>query len=151
VKTQILKERHEMKIDKWDFPEELYYTKEHVWARLEDDIITIGLSSFGQDLAGDIIFVETPRVGRIVDKLEPFMSMESGKWVGRVKAPVAGTIEAINEELEWEGAAVNEDPYDTGWLAKFKDFDVSQLDDLLKTDMPAFAEHIAAERTKYNK
>lgn len=140
-----------MIIDKWEFPDELYYTEEHVWARVEGDTVTIGLSSFGQELAGAIIFVETPLVGRVVGQLEPFMSMESGKWVGRVKAPAGGTIEAINEELEWEGAAVNEDPYNTGWLARFKDFEASHLESLFRTDMPAFADHIASERQKYNK
>ncbi len=140
-----------MTIDSWEFPDELYYSPEHVWARVEGDLVTIGLSSFGQDLAGKIAFVEVPRAGRAVTKGEPFMSMESGKWVGRVKAPVAGSIAEANEELEWESDVVNKDPYGKGWLAKIKASNLADLSDLLKTDSPAFAAHIAAERAKYGK
>lgn len=140
-----------MKIDSWEFPDELYYSPEHVWARVEGDLVTIGLSSFGQDLAGKMAFVEVPRAGRAVTKGEPFMSMESGKWVGRVKAPVAGSVAEANEELEWESDVVNKDPYGKGWLAKIKASNLADLSDLLKTDSPAFAAHIAAERAKYGK
>jgi len=140
-----------MTIDSWEFPDELYYTPEHVWARVEGDTVTIGLSSFGQDLAGKIAFVEVPRAGRSVTKGEPFMSMESGKWVGRVKSPVAGTVTEANEELEWESDAVNSDPYGKGWLAKIRFPTPSDLSDLLRTESPAFAAHIAAERAKYGK
>jgi glycine cleavage system H protein len=140
-----------MTIDSWEFPDDLYYSPEHVWSRVEGDIVTIGLSSFGQDLAGKIAFVEVPRAGRTVTKGEPFMSMESGKWVGRVKAPVAGTVTEANEELEWESDVVNKDPYGKGWLAKIKASNLADLSDMLKTDSPAFAAHIAAERAKYGK
>jgi glycine cleavage system H protein len=90
-----------MKIEPFEFPDELYYTPEHIWARAEGDLVTIGLSQFGQELAGRIAYVEVPRTGRAVVKGEPFMSMESGKWVGRVKSPVSGTVVEANEELEW--------------------------------------------------
>jgi glycine cleavage system H protein len=140
-----------MTIDSWEFPDELAYSPEHVWARVEGDVVTIGLSSFGQDLAGKIAFVEVPRAGRAVAKGEPFMSMESGKWVGRVKSPVAGTVTEANEELEWECDAVNKDPYGKGWLAKIKASNLADLSDQMKTDSPAFAAHIAAERAKYGK
>jgi glycine cleavage system H protein len=82
---------------------------------------------------------------------EPFMSMESGKWVGRVKSPVSGTITEANEEIEWESTLVNEDPYGQGWLAKIEASDLSELDSLLKAASPAFAELIAADREKYDK
>ena len=140
-----------MKIDHYEFPDDLYYTAEHVWARAEGDLVTIGLSQFGQDLAGRIAFVEVPRTGRAVTKAEPFMSMESGKWVGRVKAPVSGTVTQANEELEWESDVVNTDPYGKGWLAKIQAADLADLKDLLRTDNPDFAAHIAAERARYNK
>ncbi len=140
-----------MKIDPYEFPDDLYYTAEHVWARAEGDLVTIGLSQFGQDLAGRIAYVEVPRAGRAVAKGEPFMSMESGKWVGRVKAPVSGTIAEANEELEWESDAVNKDPYGKGWLARIKASNLAELGDLLKPDSPEFAALIAAERAKYKK
>ena len=140
-----------MKIDHYEFPDDLYYTAEHVWARAEGDLVTIGLSQFGQDLAGRIAYVEVPRAGRAVAKGEPFMSMESGKWVGRVKAPVSGTIAEANEELEWESDVVNKDPYGKGWLARIKASNLAELNELLKPNSPEFAAHIAAERAKYKK
>jgi glycine cleavage system H protein len=138
-------------IDQYEFPNDLYYTEQHVWARAEGNIVTIGLSTFGQVLAGDIVFVEIPLVGRKIEKGEAFMSMESGKWVGRVKAPVGGEITEANEELEWESTLVNEDPYGEGWLCKIKADDLSQLEDLMRPDSPEFNAHIAAEREKYEK
>ena len=140
-----------MKIDRFEFPDELYYTSEHVWARVEGDLVAIGLSQFGQDLAGKIAFVEMPRIGRAVTKGEPFMSMESGKWVGRVKSPVSGTIAEANGELEWESEAVNSDPYGKGWLVKITFTTPADLDDLLKPGSPEFAALIASERAKYGK
>jgi len=139
------------KIDKWEFPDDLYYDKEHVWVRLEGNIATIGISQFGTELSGEIIYVEAPRIGREVAKAEPFMSMESGKWVGRVKAPLAGKITEANEELEWESATVNEDPYGEGWLAKLEVTDPADLGHLFKADSPEFATLIAEERVKYDK
>ena len=138
-------------LDQWEFPDDLYYTEQHVWSRVEGDTVTIGLSSFGQELAGDIVFVEIPLVGRAVEKGEAFMSMESGKWVGRVKAPVSGEILEANEELEWESTLVNEDPYGEGWLVKIKASDLGELEDLWKPDSQEFVKHITAEREKYNK
>jgi glycine cleavage system H protein len=138
-------------IDQFEFPDDLFYDEEHIWAKAEGDVVTIGMSQFGQDLAGEIVYVEVPRVGRTVSKGEAFMSMESGKWVGRVKSPVSGEIVEANEEVEWESTIVNEDPYGEGWLAKIKVSDLSELDTLMKADSTGFAEFIAAERVKYEK
>jgi glycine cleavage system H protein len=139
-------------IDQYEFPDDLYYDKEHVWARVGDDnMVTIGMSSFGQDLAGEIVYVEVPRVGRTIAKGEAFMSMESGKWVGRIQSPVSGEIAEANEEIEWESTLVNEDPYGEGWLAKIEASDLSELDGLMKADSDEFAALIAAEREKYGK
>lgn len=139
------------KIDPYEFPDELYYTKEHVWARVDGTIATIGVSQFGQALAGEIVFVEVPMVGRKVTKDEPFMSMESGKWVGRVKAPVGGTVVKANEDVEWESTLVNDDPYGKGWLAQIEATNLGDLDALLRSGSPEFAALIAAERAKYGK
>lgn len=139
-------------IDQYEFPDDLYYDKEHVWARVEEDnIVTIGMTSLGQELAGEIVYVEVPRVGRSVNKGEAFMSMESGKWVGRVQSPVSGEIAEANEEVEWESTLVNEDPYGEGWLARIEANDLSELDSLMRADSEAFAAFIAAEREKYEK
>ena len=138
-------------IENFDFPDDLYYTKEHVWVKAHGNIITIGLSQFGQDIAGDILYVEAPREGREISKDEAFMSMESGKWVGRVKAPISGKILESNSELEWESDLVNSDPYGTGWLTKIEASDLSDLDTLLRADSPEFASLSAEEKKKYKK
>jgi len=138
-------------IENYDFPDDLYYTKEHVWVKVDGNIATIGLSQFGQDVAGDILYVEAPREGREISKDEAFMSMESGKWVGRVKAPINGKILESNTELEWESDIVNSDPYGTGWLTKIEASDLGDLDTLLRADSPDFASFIAEETKKYKK
>jgi glycine cleavage system H protein len=140
-----------MKIDKYEFPDDLYYDQEHNWARVDGNIITQGITDFGQALAGEIVYAEVARVGRDVEQGKPFMSMESGKWVGRIKAIVSGKITEANEEIEWESTVINEDPYGEGWLAKVEVAGSSALDGLLSPSDPAFAEFIAAEREKYNK
>ena len=140
-----------MKIDQYEFPDDLLYDIEHNWVRMESGTATIGLSDFGQDLAGEIVYVEMPLVGREVAQGDAFMSMESGKWVGRVKSPLTGKISAANEELEWESTTVNEDPYGEGWLAKIEISDPGELEGLMKADSDEFAALIAAEREKYDK
>jgi len=138
-----------MKIDQYEFPDDLVYDKEHNWARIEGDTATIGLTAFGQDLAGEIVYAEVPRVGRDLVQGEPFMSLESGKWVGRIKAIVSGKIAEANEEIEWESSVINEDPYGAGWFAKIKL--ASQPQGLFEPNHPDFAAFIAAERAKYGK
>jgi len=138
-----------MEIDGYNFPEDLLYDREHNWVRLEGNTATIGLSDFGQDLAGEIVYAEVPRVGREIVQGDPFMSLESGKWVGRIKAIVSGKILEANEEIEWESTIINEDPYGEGWFAKVELS--GEPTGLLKASDPAFAELIAAEREKYGK
>jgi glycine cleavage system H protein len=138
-------------IETYDFPDDLYYTKDHVWAKADGNVITIGLSQFGQSIAGDILFVEAPNPGRAIVKNEAFMSMESGKWVGRVKAPISGKILESNSGLEWECGLVNIDPYGKGWLAKIEAKDIKELESLFKTSSPEYAAFIAEEKKKYKK
>jgi len=138
-----------VKIDTYEFPDDLLYDKDHNWVRIEGDSATIGLTDFGQDLAGEIVFAEVPRVGREIEQGQPFMSLESGKWVGRVKAIVSGKIVETNEEIEWESTIINEDPYGEGWFAKLE---LSQEPEgLLKASDDELAALIAAEREKYGK
>ena len=138
-----------MQIGDYDFPDDLLYDKEHNWVRIEGDTATIGISDFGQDLAGEIVYAEVPRVGREITQGEPFMSIESGKWVGRINAIVSGEIVEANEEIEWESTLINEDPYGEGWFAKVE---VSEEPEgLMKPSDPEFAALIASEREKYDK
>ncbi len=138
-----------MKIDKYEFPDDLLYDKEHNWARIEGNVATIGMTDFGQSLAGEVVYAEVPRVGRELVQGEPFMSLESGKWVGRIKAIVSGKIIEANEEIEWEATVINNDPYGAGWFAKVELSGAPQ--GLMKASDPEFAEFIAAERAKYGK
>jgi glycine cleavage system H protein len=132
-----------------EFPENLYYDRQHNWARVEDDVVVQGMTEFGQQIAQEIVFVEMPRVGRDLEQGETFMSMESGKWVGRIPATVSGKILEANEELEWEPQLVNESPYDEGWLVKIEISDPSELDNLMKADGADFKAFIEEEAEEY--
>jgi glycine cleavage system H protein len=138
-------------IENYEFPDDLYYTKDHVWVKVEGNLATIGLSQFGQSIAGDILFVEAPNPGRVITKNEAFMSMESGKWVGRIKAPLSGKIMETNADLEWETNLVNSDPYGKGWLAKLEPSNLKELDELLRSNSADFAALISEEKKKYKK
>jgi len=138
-----------MKIDQYEFPDDLLYDTEHNWARIEGDVATIGLTDFGQDLAGEIVYAEVPRLGREIQQGQPFMSLESGKWVGRVKALVSGKIVETNDEIEWESTIINEAPYGGGWFVKVELS--GQPESLMQASDPEFGALIAAEREKYGK
>jgi glycine cleavage system H protein len=138
-----------MEILGYSFPDDLLYDKEHNWVRVEGDTATIGVTDFGQDLAGEIVYAEVPRVGREIKQGEPFMSIESGKWVGRINAIVSGTIAEANEEIEWESTLINEDPYGEGWFAKVAV--AGEPEGLMKVSDPKYAELIAADKEKYGK
>ncbi len=138
-----------MKISGYEFPDDLYYDKLHGWARVDGDTVTQGLSAFGQAIAQEIVFVEVPRAGRTVEQGQTFMSMESGKWVGRIAALVSGEIVEVNEELEWEPTLVNQAPYEGGWLVKIKISDTAQLSNLIRPDSAEWKAFIEGEAEKY--
>ena len=138
-----------MQISGYEFPDDLYYDKLHSWARVDGNVITQGMTEFGQAIAQEIVFVEAPRTGRDVEQGQTFMSMESGKWVGRIAALVTGKIGEVNEELEWEPTLVNESPFENGWLVKIEMADAAQLGNLMKADSPEFKAFIEEEAEKY--
>lgn len=123
-----------MKIEEYNFPDDLYYHKEHFWARVDGDVVTIGTTDFAQKLAGQVVYIELPSPGKAVEQGKPCGSMESGKWVGRIYAPVSGKIEAINGELEDTPELINESPYEKGWMCKVKASNLQEeLKNLIKT------------------
>jgi glycine cleavage system H protein len=138
-----------MQISGYEFPDDLYYDKLHSWARVDGNVITQGMTEFGQAIAQEIVFVEAPRAGRDVEQGQTFMSMESGKWVGRIAALVTGKIGEVNEELEWEPTLVNESPFENGWLVKIEVSDAAELGNLMKADSPEFKAFIEEEAEKY--
>jgi len=101
-------------------PQDLHYTKEHEWARIEDDVATCGVSDHAQEALGDVVFVELPELGKQVTAGAPFAVVESVKAVSDVYAPVSGEVIAVNEALEANPEQVNSDCYGQGWIARIR-------------------------------
>lgn len=120
------------KLGEYDVPDKLYYHKEHMWVRVEGDEAVVGLNDFSQKLAGEISYMEMPEEGDEVKQDEAVGSYETGKWLGKLYAPVSGEITAMNEEAEDEPTLVNKDPYGEGWLFKIKMSDSSQVKSLMQ-------------------
>jgi len=101
-------------------PKDLVYTKEHEWIRVNDNILTIGITDFAQGELGDIIFVEFPEIGEEFQKDDPFGTIEAVKTVADIFAPVQGKIIEINHDIENSPEVINSDPYGDGWLVKIE-------------------------------
>ncbi|MEC8540350.1 MAG: glycine cleavage system protein GcvH [Candidatus Thermoplasmatota archaeon] len=101
-----------------DVPEGLYYTKEHEWLRIEGDTVTIGITDHAQDALTDIVYIELPENGMVVDDMGEFAVVESVKSASPIFAPLAGEITAVNEELEDAPELMNTSPYGDGWIVK---------------------------------
>ena len=123
-----------------NFPEELKYTEDHEWVLVEDDVVTIGITDFAQDQLGDIVFVELPEVGDSVESGKTFGVVESVKAVSDVYAPVSGEVVEVNEELPDEPEALNNSPYEDGWMIKLKLADSGVLDGLM--DVSAYQKFV---------
>ncbi|MBT3259380.1 MAG: glycine cleavage system protein GcvH [Deltaproteobacteria bacterium] len=112
-------------------PEDVRYTEDHEWAKLEGEIVKIGLTDYAQDQLGDIVFVEFPEVGDSFSKGEEFGTIESVKAVSEIIMPVSGEVVAINEHLENVPELVNKEPYEGGWLIEVKPEDTLALEALM--------------------
>jgi len=102
------------------YPEDVRYTAEHEWARLEQGIVTVGITSYATDQLGDVVFVEMPEVGRKLEAMKPFGVVEAVKTVSDLFAPVAGEVVEVNGALTDTPALVNQDPFGEGWIIKVK-------------------------------
>lgn len=124
-----------------DTPDNLRYTENHEWIRYDEDAGTaeIGVTDFAQGELGDVVFVELEPEGSELAQEEVFGTVEAVKTVSDLYMPVAGTIVAINEDLETNPEYVNEDPYGKGWMVRIDVDDAGQLDDLLTAD--EYSEH----------
>ncbi|MDI6707330.1 MAG: glycine cleavage system H protein [Bacillota bacterium] len=109
-----------VEIKGYKFEEGLYYDEDHGWVRDDGELLTFGVTDFFQKLSGEIVFVELPAAGRNIEKGKPYSSIESGKWVGRLKAPLSGEIVEVNNEIGDFPYMVNEDPYGDGWIIKVR-------------------------------
>jgi glycine cleavage system H protein len=114
--------------------DDLRYTKDHEWLRVEDDHAVIGITDFAQGELGDIVFIEVETEGENLDKEETFGTIEAVKTVSDMFMPISGEIIAFNEKLESEPELVNKDPYGEGWIIKVKMNDPAEVDDLLTAD-----------------
>jgi glycine cleavage system H protein len=130
-------------------PDDLYFEKNHSWLRLEGDIGIVGIDDFAQKLAGEIKYVGMPVTGDEVEQGKPFGTIESGKWVGKLYAPVSGEIVDINSDVEDDPALINSSPYQDGWIVKIKLSNKDELKNLLKGS--AVEEWLKSEITKYKK
>ena len=115
-------------------PNELIYTEDHEWVKVEGDIATIGITDHAQSELGDIIFIEFPKINDQVEKTEPFGTIEAVKTVADLFAPLTGKILEINKTLEDSPELVNSDAYGEGWIVKVSVDDLDQLNDLLSSE-----------------
>ncbi|WP_320168347.1 glycine cleavage system protein GcvH [Mangrovibacterium marinum] len=114
-----------------NLPENLKYTKEHEWVRVEGDTVVVGITDFAQGELGDIVFVEIETVGETLEVGETFGTVEAVKTVSDLFMPVGGEILEFNQALEDSPELINKDAYGDGWMIKLKIEDAAQLDDLM--------------------
>lgn len=112
-------------------PDDLKYSKEHEWVKLEGDIAVTGITDFAQGELGDIVFIELPEVGSKVEFMQPFGTIEAVKAVSDLFSPLSGEVVEVNTSIEDDAGIVNSDPYGDGWIMKVKMDDQSELDKLL--------------------
>ncbi|MBW2046887.1 MAG: glycine cleavage system protein GcvH [Deltaproteobacteria bacterium] len=117
----------------YNMPDELYYHKDHSWARVDGNRVTVGMNDFFQKEAGDIVFVDLPEEEEEVSQGEVCGKIQSRKWIGKLVAPVSGEIVEINEELEEDTSLINSDPYGEGWILVIEASDLeSELGNLMQ-------------------
>jgi glycine cleavage system H protein len=120
------------------FPDDLRYSREHEWVRLDGEQATIGITSFAADELGDIVFVETPEAGATLSQFASFGVVESVKAVSDLYAPISGEVIEVNEALRDKPELLNTAPFEDGWIARVKLSDPTEMDALL--DANAYAE-----------
>lgn len=114
-----------------NFPENLRYTSEHEWIRVEGDVAYVGITDYAQSELGEIVFVDVPTLGETVAQGEVFGSVEAVKTVSDLNMPVTGEVLELNEALDGQPELVNNDPYGDGWMIKISVKDASELDKLM--------------------
>ena len=114
-----------------NIPEDLHYSKDHEWVRVEGDTGTVGITDHAQDSLGDVVFVELPRVGEKFEAHEAFGNVESVKAVSELFCPVSGEVVEMNEALQDEPEKVNTDPYGAGWMIRLRLNNASDVDRLM--------------------
>uniref|UniRef100_A0A7C3ALN2 Glycine cleavage system H protein n=1 Tax=Thermorudis sp. TaxID=1969470 RepID=A0A7C3ALN2_9BACT len=116
------------------YPENLRYTREHEWAKIEDGKVRVGITQFAAERLSDVVFVELPQPGTVLRQLQPFGVIESVKAVSDLYAPVSGTVVEVNTALADRPELVNQDPYGEGWMLVVEAADLTELDRLLTAE-----------------
>jgi len=115
-------------------PDDLRYTKDHEWIRIEDDTAIVGITDYAQGELGDVVFVEIETEGEKLNKGDVFGTMEAVKTVSDLFMPVGGEVIQVNGKLDDEPELINKDPYGEGWMIKLKYSDLSESEDLLSPE-----------------
>jgi glycine cleavage system H protein len=123
------------------YPSDLRYHEEHDWVRIDGDVATFGITWYAQDQLGEVVFFDPPEVGTNVRKGEPYAEVESVKAVSDVIAPLSGEIVEVNEQLSSGPEAINEEPYEGGWMVRVRLSDTSEVDGLM--DAAAYEESLS--------
>jgi glycine cleavage system H protein len=122
------------------YPSDLKYYEEHDWARIDGDVATFGITWYAQDQLGEVVYFDVPEVGKTVRKGDPYAEVESVKAVSDVIAPLSGEIIEVNEALSSGPEAINDDPYESGWMVRVRMSDPSEVDSLM--DAAAYEESL---------
>ena len=139
-----------MDIQGYNMPDELHYEENHFWVKEEGDLVVMGMDDFAQQMAGDIVYIQLPEEGTKLKKGKKFAKLESGKWLGKVFAPLNGELAEVNEDLEINPGLINEDCYGEGWMYKIKPDDKGEIADLIHGP-EALEKWILADIDKYSK
>ena len=118
---------------KVEIKDDLKYTKEHEWLKVEGDVATVGITDYAQKELGDVVFVELPQVGTKVEQMKPFGVIEAVKAVSDLFSPLTGEVTEVNSQLESQSNLINSDPYGQGWIVKIKVEESKELESLLSS------------------
>lgn len=139
-----------MIVEGYNLPDDLYYEENHYWVRPEGGLLVVGMDDFAQKLAGPVVYVQLPTEGKRLAAGKKFARVESGKWLGKINAPVNGELAASNEALETKPGLINEDCYGAGWMFKIRPDDPAELERLIHG--PAAVEAwVKADIKRYSK
>ena len=139
-----------MEIQGYNMPDDLHYEENHYWVKAQGDILVMGMDDFAQQMAGEIVYAQLPFEGKKLTAGKKFAKVESGKWVGKVFAPVNGEVLESNEELEMDPTIINKDCYGEGWMYKIKPNDMGEMENLIH-GAAAVEKWLLADIEKYAK
>jgi len=130
-------------------PEDLYYTKDHLWVKVDGKLAVVGVTEYGQDQLGDVVFVELPNVDDFIDAGDKLATIESIKAAVDVASPLTGRISSVNEELKEEPSLINTEPYGDGWLVEIEMKDPTEIEDLMTAkDYKIYLEELEEEEAE---